>query len=34
MKNARKRKDIKLVRTEKEETIWCQNQIVILQSFS
>ena len=26
--------NIKLVTTGKEETIWCQNQIIIAQSFS
>ena len=26
--------DIKLVTTEKEETFWCQNQIIIQQNFS
>ena len=33
MENMRKHKDVKLVTTKKEETIWCQNEI-ILQNFS
>ena len=33
MENVRKHKDIKLVIIEKKETIWYQNQIIILQSF-
>ena len=33
MENIRKHKDIKLVATKKEETIWYQNQIIIQQSF-
>ena len=31
MENLRKNRDIKLVTTKKEETIWYQNQIIILQ---
>ena len=34
MENMRKHKDVKLVTTKKEETIWCQNEIIILQNFS
>ena len=34
MENLRKHKDVKLVTTKKEETIWCQNEIIILQNFS
>ena len=35
MENVRKHRDIKLVITKKkEETIYCQNQIIIAQSFS
>ena len=34
MENLRKHSDIKLVTTKKEETIWYQNQIIILQFFS
>ena len=34
MKNVRKHRDIKLSQHKEEETIWCQNQIIILQSFS
>ena len=35
MENVRKHKDIKLVTTEKkQETSWCENPIIILQSFS
>ena len=34
MENIRKDRDIKLVTTEKEETIWYSNQIIIKQSFS
>ena len=34
IENVRKHRYIKLVTTEKEETIWYQNQIIILQSFS
>ena len=34
MENIRKHRDIKLVTTEKEETIWYSNQIIIKQSFS
>ena len=35
MENVRKHKDIKLVTTEEEDdTIWCQNQIIKLQTFS
>ena len=34
MENVRTHKDIKLFTTEIEETVWCQNQIIILQSFS
>ena len=33
-KNLRKPRDIKLVTTKKEETIWYQNRIIILQIFS
>ena len=32
--NVRKHRDIKLSQQKEEETIWCQNQIIILQSFS
>ena len=32
MENVRKHSDIKLVTTEKKETIWHQSQIIILQS--
>ena len=32
--NVRKHRDNKLVKTEKEGTIWRQNQIIILQSSS
>ena len=32
--NVRKHKDIKNVTTEKEETICCQNKIIIKQNFS
>ena len=34
MENLRKHKDVKLVTTKNEETIWCQNEIIILQNFS
>ena len=34
MKNVRKHRDIKFVTTEKRKAIWCQNQIIIAQSFS
>ena len=34
MENVQKHRDIKLVTTGKKETIWCQNQIIILQIFS
>ena len=34
MENVRKHRNIKLVTTKKEETIWFQNQIIIPQSFS
>ena len=34
MENLRKHKDVKLVTTKKEETIWCQNEFIILQNFS
>ena len=34
MENMRKHKDVKLVTTKKEETIWCQNEFIILQNFS
>ena len=33
MENVRTHKDIKLFTTEIEETVWCQNQIIILPSF-
>ena len=33
MKNVRKHRHIKLVTTKKEETIWCQNRITIIQRF-
>ena len=33
MVNVRQHKDTKLVTTEKKGTIWCQNQIIIAQSF-
>ena len=34
MKNVRKHRDLKFVTTEKRKAIWCQNQIIIAQSFS
>ena len=35
MENVRKHRDIKLVTIEEEgDTIWCQNQIIKLQTFS
>ena len=34
MKNFRKHRNIKLVTTEKQEAIWCLNQITIRQRFS
>ena len=34
MENLGKNTDIKLVTQNKEETNWCQNQIIILQGFS
>ena len=34
MENVRKYRDIKLTILERRKTIWCQNQIIILQSFS
>ena len=34
MENVRKYRDINLPQHKEEETIWCQNQIFILQSFS
>ena len=34
MENVRKHRDIKLVTTEKMETIPCHNQIIIQQNFS
>ena len=34
MENVPKHTDIKPVATEKKETIWYQNEIIILQSFS
>ena len=34
MENVRKNRDINLVKMIKRRTIWCQNQIVILQNFS
>ena len=34
MENFGKHKDIKLVTAKKEKSIWCQKQIMILQSFS
>ena len=34
MENVGKHKDIKLVTAKKEKSIWCQKQIMILQSFS
>ena len=33
MENVSKHRDIKPVATKEEETIWCQNQIMILPSF-
>ena len=33
IENVEKHWDIKLVTTERKETIWCQNQIIIAQSF-
>ena len=34
MENVRKYRDIKLVQQKREETIWCQKQVTIAQSFS
>ena len=34
MENVRKHRDIKFVTAKKEETIWCQNQIIKEQNFS
>ena len=34
IENVRDDKDINLSQQKEEETIWCQNQIIILQSFS
>ena len=34
MGNVQKHKDIKHIATQKEETTWCQNQTLMLQSFS
>ena len=34
MKNVRKNGDVKLLTTKRRKTIWFQNQIIILQSFS
>ena len=34
MENLTKHRNIKLVTTEKEETIWCRNQIIIAHIFS
>ena len=34
MENVRKHRDIKLVTQKEGDTIWCLNQIIILQSFS
>ena len=34
MENVRKYRDIKLTILERRKTIWCQNQIILLQSFS
>ena len=34
MENMGKHRDIQLITIEEEKTIWCQNQIIILQSFS
>ena len=33
MVNVRKHRDTNLSQQKEEETIWCQNQIIILQSF-
>ena len=33
MVNVRKHRDTNLSQQKGEETIWCQNQIIILQSF-
>ena len=33
MENVKKYRNIKLLQQKEEETIWCQNQIIILQSF-
>ena len=34
IENLRKHRDIKFITTKKEETIWYQNQIIVLQIFS
>ena len=34
IEKVRKHRDIKPAITERKETIWCQNKIIILQSFS
>ena len=34
VENVRKHRDIKVVTQKEEKTIWCQNQIIILQIFS
>ena len=34
MDNIRKRRDFQLVTTERKNDIWCQNQIIILQTSS
>ena len=34
MEKLRKQREIKLVTTKKEKTVWCENQIIIEQIFS
>ena len=34
IENVRKHRDINLLKQKEEETVWCQNQVIVLQIFS